>query len=295
MLEWLRSLRVSREAVIVLFATITSILSLLLSIPTSTPLSPYNTGDHGYSHLLTLHTLTVTMSLPKDDKNIIIILPLERRIDERSVKSIRNLLMHGSTIVVLDEKGYSNQLLEDVGVKAKVVSVTVLDEVSKAYSRFYPVASLRLGNNTLRIVTFKPSYIFIDNISRAATVARTSQYAYADVNNDGYYNVGEPIESFIIASLWKVGNGSLWLVSDIDIFRNDLIDLGDNGKLLEMLVDSKPSYLVIDYLNISSIDILKYWFSQLPVHIGIDSALPALICYGLLLGIYCVMKYAEKR
>lgn len=296
MLEGLRSLRVGREIAIALFAVLVSILSLLLTVSTSTPLSPYNTSGYGYSHLLSLHMSSAIASIPMDNRSIVVVLPLERQIDSKAIEGIKRLLAHGSTVVVLDEKGYSNQLLEDIGISARVAPIAVLDEVSKVYSRFYPVASIDIGNNTLRIVTYKPSYISIENTSKTLAVAKTSPYAYADVNGDGYYTVGEPIEPFVIVSLWRVGNGSLWLISDLDVFRNDLIRLGDNSRLFEVLVDSRPSYLVIGYLNLGSIDVLKYWLSQLQLKAGgLGHAPSALICYILLLCVYGVMGYAEKR
>ncbi|MEM2757728.1 MAG: hypothetical protein QW596_04730, partial [Sulfolobales archaeon] len=180
---------------------------------------------------------------------IVVVLNNELQSSEYSV--IEDLLSSGSTVVILDEYGYSNNLLKYLGLDALVVNHVVLDEVFKYGNREYPL--LRLGGTELNLTTYGPTYIYVSDSS--FVVAETSKYSYIDLNGDGYYSLGESMKSYPVVVQFYVGRGRLVLISDLDVISNGLFD---TNKLALIKLVGTPVYIVINHLVLSNTDYLKY-------------------------------------
>lgn len=298
MLKGLRKSRVSKDIIIILvFAIIISFISILINMPSTTPYSPFNTGGNGYSNLLSIKSINV--NFVKDARELnqktLVIIPLRRNPGNAINQLVEDMLKYGTTIVILDEDGYSNNLLEYLRIKARVEIYKVLDEVSKIRSREFPLIELVLGNNTMKIATYRPSYIILDE-ENTVSVAKTSRYAYADVDRNGYYTVGESMGEHLIACSWKINNGVLWLVADLDLFANNLMDLGDNIDFLYKLMSSGKASIIVDYIDLDIVDLFKYWFNNLVPGVSIQDRISlALLSYFVVLVVIAMMKYVEKK
>ncbi|MEM2511780.1 MAG: hypothetical protein QXX61_01460 [Ignisphaera sp.] len=298
MLKGLRKSRVSKDIIIILvFAIIISFISILINMPSTTPYSPFNTGGNGYSNLLSIKSINV--NFVKDARELnqktLVIIPLRRNPGNAINQLVEDMLKYGTTIVILDEDGYSNNLLEYLRIKARVEIYKVLDEVSKIRSREFPLIELVLGNNTMKIATYRPSYIILDE-ENTVSVAKTSRYAYADVDRNGYYTVGESMGEYLIACSWKINNGVLWLVADLDLFANNLMDLGDNIDFLYKLMSSGKASIIVDYIDLDIVDLFKYWFNNLVPGVSIQDRISlALLSYFVVLVVIAMMKYVEKK
>uniref|UniRef100_A0A7J3I8A0 DUF4350 domain-containing protein n=1 Tax=Ignisphaera aggregans TaxID=334771 RepID=A0A7J3I8A0_9CREN len=298
MLNRLKRLRTGRDFILMLMFTIlVSSMSVLINMPSTSPYSPYNVGDRGYTQLtsLTLGTAKFIKDLKNLEQKALIIIPLNSKPDSSLPQLIENLLENEATVVILDEDGYSNDLMRYFELKAKIDPVKVLDEVSKVRSREYPLADIKFGDTVFEVVTYKPSHIVIDE-ENCFIIAKTSRYAYADIDNNGYYSIGESMDEYIIGCGWRKRNGYLWLISDLDIFTNELISLKDNLEFLGRLVSLGKVYLVIDYLGLGSIDVSKYLLNELALGVTTWGNISiALLVYLIILVASVMMKYAEKH
>ncbi|MEM2575715.1 MAG: DUF58 domain-containing protein [Sulfolobales archaeon] len=243
-----------RTLMLTLLLTISlSTLAVIVNIPTNTPYSPFNTGVNGVSKFTEYFCSNFIYSLSDVFKGfngtIVVVLNNELQSSEYSV--IEDLLSSGSTVVILDEYGYSNNLLKYLGLDALVVNHVVLDEVFKYGNREYPL--LRLGGTELNLTTYGPTYIYVSDSS--FVVAETSKYSYIDLNGDGYYSLGESMKSYPVVVQFYVGRGRLVLISDLDVISNGLFD---TNKLALIKLVGTPVYIVINHLVLSNTDYLKY-------------------------------------
>lgn len=241
-----------------LIAVVTSVTALAVNVPTNTPYSPFNTGLKGTSGLIELlHMATVygINELPKGFKGTLLI-PLTTELLENDYVVIKELINGGGHVIVLDERGYSNNLIKYLGIKASTTNYTVLDEVFKYLSRDYPVITLWVGGEVLNLTTYRPTYI---QVSQPSVIGATSNYSYADLDSDGYYSLGDSMGSHAVIAYFPLGNGSLTIISDLDVISNELIDR--NSLVLSKLFKG-ATYLALNYLGLGNVDFFKYLLTK---------------------------------
>lgn len=294
-------MRIDREAIaILLFTAVAAFIAISTNMPSSTPYSPYNTGDYGYSKLLQLLCCAEVVRTPMEisKANVSVILPVTRKVELSGYEELIDVVLAGGTIVILDEEGYSNDLLRFLGLKARIEGHKVLDEVVKLSSREYPIASLYTDNQTTRyvIATYRPSYIAIENVFDKGFTGVTSNYAYADIDRNSYYTVGEEMKNYTIVWSARVGSGCIWVVADLDVLSNRLVDKLDNSALLRMLTGSRRVYILVDGIELKSLDLIKYSLYRIfRAHGFAGSIILNAVIFILLLAVFMVVRYAEQR
>lgn len=257
-------LKVPKELILTfLYIIIVSILAIMLNMSSQMPYSPYNIGFEGYSKLLdTIASIEIAKDLNHIEPFSIAILPLTKEISNLNSEYIKNLTVAGVTIIILDENGYSNKLLKDLGLGIEIRKTKVLDEVSKYGSREYPVIVIDFNNTILRIVTYKPSYIAsLKEFSKEIT-GSTSDYAYADEDGNGFYTLGEVIGKYNVICSASLDKGSLWVIADLDILSNRVIDYLDNRRFIEILASSRKVYIALEGLDVGLFDIIRYTLTR---------------------------------
>lgn len=285
-------MRVPRELILTfLYVIIVSVLAIVLNMSSQTPYSPYNTGSEGYSRLLeVVASIEIVRDLNHIEPFSVIILPLTREMGNLNSEYLKNLTSAGATVIILDENGYSNKLLKDLGLGIEIRGIKVLDEVSKYRSREYPVIVVKFNNTILRIVTYKPSYIVSSKEFSREVAGFTSDYAYADEDKNGFYTLGEVIGKYMVIYSAFQDKGSLWVVADLDILSNRAIDYLDNKAFIEILANSRKVYIVLEGLNVNLIDIIKYTLTRgLGGTRGNIFIFP--ITFTILLTLYIILEY----
>lgn len=260
---------------LILLATLISLLATVINMPSATPYSPFNSGSRGYSELVKLANAQLIQSISDiggdEVGNKVLIMLATRNISSLNANLLRKLVKEGLTLILLDEHGFVNNVLENLNIEALVSNVTVLDEILKLNSRFYPVIKLHymLGNGSeiLRIATYMPAHIVFKKHSSGGEFGRikgvTSNYTYADIDGNGYYSIGEKMGSFLIVYSWSIGRGKVVLISDLDVWSNDLIFKEDNAEFLRLLTGSKETYVLASAMSLEPIDEVKVFLASL--------------------------------
>lgn len=290
-------MKVDIEATLALvFVALMTLTAIVLNMPSPTPYSPYNSGSKGYAKLFSLFDVEVgTLAEASSRRDTAILMPVERESDPSSYARVRDLLLSGSTIVLLDGDGYSNPLLDFLGLRVRIGGYRILDEVSKLGSRDYPVASIKVGNTSYRVVVYRPSYIDVDYLD-VELAGITSNYSYADLDSNGYYSIGEEMRRYVVIYPAAVGNGTIWIVSNLDIFSNELVDKLDNIVFLKKLVGGRRLYLVVDGLELGSLDVAKYSLYRVSLRYMYSESLQLnLAIFIAVLAILMVMEFAEQK
>lgn len=288
---------------LVLLVVALMVVLVVSSTGTSTPYSIFNSGDEGYSKLLESVVSDVidniTEDLVRSCDDSMIIMPLINKLDEENYKVLEEYLTCGGTVILLDENGYINDFLVQIGIEAFVDNHTVLDEIDKLHNRYYPIITFRTPNNTtMRIATYKPTSITIPPNTVGINIVPlgiTSEYAYVDRNGDGYFSSDDRMGEQAIVVAVHVGKGLLYIVSDVDVLTNRLLDKLDNIKFIEYLTSNKNHvYLYIGALNMGILDEVRYYLMKLGLT-GRQGGNIAVIELLLLLAMTMVVYSVEKR
>lgn len=278
-------------ALAIIYVIVISIIAIVKNVSSTSPYSPYNINPDGYSNLVYVIDLEIIKKIDSiNSKDVVILIPLAREIVIEEFEKLKKLILSGSTIVLLDENGFSNNFLRHIGLDIRVENYKILDEISKYSSREYPVIFTKTG---LRLSTYKPSYIVLKNNLDENVFGTTSPYAYADINSDGFYTLGEEINIFAIIYSASIGNGSIWLITDLDILSNRIIDSFNNKEFLKSLSASKKIYLCIDWLDLKPLDILKHIIQGNTINLYNNITI-SMAMFFILITIYIAIEHYTK-
>lgn len=201
-----------------------------------------------------------------DEKSSIIFIPVNTYFDNKTHLVINYLLDKGWTVVILDENGFSNSLLEFLGVNAKIQRSKVLDEIEKTESRNNPIVTIEYEKRVYKLATIDPSYIDLEDSQQIVTVGVTSKYSYVDRDENNFYSLGEEMNNHVIIAVFKINKGDLWLIADLDMFSNGALNRLDNLLLMENIVDKRSVYLNVNQLNLKLIDKIKVPYYRLEIY-----------------------------
>ncbi len=245
--------------IILPFIVIVSLASAILYAPTSTPYSPWNNHGNGLSLLYTgLHARAVgdLGSLERENcYNTTVILVLNTNMTREEAGQIARLADCGATIIIGDSKGYSTGILGSLGIEVSYINYQVMDELSNDGERWV----LRInasGPQQYQLVVPNATYVAITTPPNLVW-ARTTPYAYIDIDGNGYYSVGDRLGTYTVIAGWKVNNGTLILVPSTLFFINQYVVKGDNLEFLRDFAANRTAVLYMPTLNLTRLDVLK--------------------------------------
>jgi len=215
--------------------TLVITVAVLWVLPSSTDYSPANPRWNGLQVIAREYGLVGIRSLdalPPDPNTVLVVLPSSPP-TRAETDRLRVFLAGGGTLVVMDDFGPGNAVLQGLGVAARFSGQPLADGLFNSRSAHLP-----------RIVDFIPSPItegvgqlvlnhatVISPLGDLRAVALSSPVSYLDTNGSGRRDGGEPAGPFPVVALGRVGGGSLVLISDSSLLLNAVLRLGDNRLL----------------------------------------------------------------
>ena len=169
----------------------------------------------------------------------------------------------GNTLLLTDDFGYGNEVLQYLGVEARFDHNLLLDPLFCYKNEYFP-----------RIINFSPkvesagikAIVFdhgtaLDHVDNSQAIAWSSEISFLDLKQNGTKNANDPGGPFVVAAEIKVGKGMVELVSDSSIMINSMVSQNDNNKFIEYLMvnDNKTGDHLLDrsHLAKSSLDDMK--------------------------------------
>jgi hypothetical protein len=200
---------------------------------------PYNNGWNGCSNLLTLSRnpeflYSYSTPIPAGTSLLIIIGPkVDFTPSETNV--IQTFLTSGGIVLLADDFGTGNSLLENLNVSVRFSGKPISDLYFYDKQEFFPLISQfandQLTNMLTTIAMSHPSYLEIRNPDAIKILAQSSPFSFIDYNGTGQIALNETTRPYPVIVSTQVGRGTLVLVSNAEAFANDMINLYDNSKL----------------------------------------------------------------
>jgi hypothetical protein len=180
------------------------------------------------------------------ENTVLFIIGPSANVTEPRVEALKQYLLEGGTLVLMDETGAVNPILSGLGIKVSVDGHPMLDPVFYYGSwRLPKIIKVARGDLTLGVENIALDLPSILNIkgSGVAVLAYSSSFSFLDLNGDSQPSAGEPMGPFPVAATATYGEGRLIVISDSSIFLNGVIGLGDNLKLLHNIAGEKKVYV----------------------------------------------------
>ncbi|MBC7128025.1 MAG: hypothetical protein H5T32_07445 [Candidatus Methanosuratus sp.] len=165
---------------------------------------------------------------------------------------IRSYLESGGIVVLMDDFGEGNSLLEGLGVGARINGSMLLDPLFMQSSRYCPVASsdhapashappTGSGSPYSRVTLDYASVVDLEGGGKV--LIWSSPFSYLDLDSDGSYTAGEPTGPFPVAVELGLGRGRLVVVSDSSLLINSLLASDCNAEFIESITAGRELYV----------------------------------------------------
>jgi hypothetical protein len=203
-------------------------------------------------HATPLETLA---ALPQNAEGSVLLVIPYLKPTEADVAQLRVYLERGGVLILADDYGYGNTVLEGLGVSARFSDALLLDSLFNYRTAYFPLAT-NLGPSplTAEVSSLALNYASALEGEGLSVVARSSPFSYLDLNNDGEHNTSEPAGPFPVVGQIMVGKGHLILLADPSIFINTMLTAEDNRQFVQNVLGSAgpDPHLFIDQVHIPS-------------------------------------------
>ena len=210
--------------------------------------NPFWNGAKDMVSIITATPVSTLSGLPSppDESTLILVPYLELTTAE--LEELRTFIDQGGTLVLADDYGFGNQILEYLGLQTRFAGSVLLDPLFNYKNEWFP----KISHFTPDPITNYTECIVLNHatcltgVESNNVVARSSSFSFLDINSNQVRDEGEPTGPLPVISHDRLGNGQLILISDPSIFINSMGDIEDNINLIRNIAATAESRLLID-------------------------------------------------
>jgi len=197
------------------------------------------------------------------EQKVLIAIPYLDYSDEALLK-IKQFIDAGGTLLLMDDYGYGNNILEYLGLTVRFTSKPLLDPLFNYKNQNIPRITdfvREVKEIGIDVIIFNHATT-LSNVLESEVIAWSSSASYLDTNENGILDHGEPEGPFVIAAEFLLDKGVLTLVSDPSIIINTMVGRDDNYDFIRYLIRhiGKQKSILVDNSHISKapLDISKW-------------------------------------
>jgi len=232
----------------ILFAVVVLILVIsLLSIwfyPSVQDFMASNTmwnGINEFSNEFSANQIDSLDDLPDlPEKAVLVAIPyLDYNDDELS--KMKRFVDNGGTLLLMDDYGYGNSVLAYLGVSARFTNKPLLDPLFSYKNQSIPRItdfSLEVKESGIDVIMLNHATT-LTNVIEPEAIAWSSSASFLDINENKSWDEGEPKGPFAVAAEFRLGKGTVALVSDPSIVINTMVGRDDNYDFIRYLTRHK--------------------------------------------------------
>ncbi|MDP2954456.1 MAG: DUF4350 domain-containing protein [Chloroflexota bacterium] len=174
---------------------------------------------------------------PRPGGSVLIIIPYLPYQDDE-LRRIADFVRAGGTLLIMDDYGYGNQILEALGLEMEFDGDPLLDPYLCYRNQWLPlVTDLAPQLKEAGIEQLILNHATALRVSGPYEVlARSSDTAFLDSNGNELWDEGEARGPLAVAARAAVGRGTVIAVSDPSILINSMAGRGDNSAFLRHLI-----------------------------------------------------------
>jgi len=169
---------------------------------------------------------------------------------------LRTFLQNGGTVLLADDFGTGNGLLQSLNVSARFSGQPLADLYFYSRTPSFPLVSDfvpdPVSSNITALILDHPTYIEILNAALVKVVALSSPFSFLDLHNNGTLSANENTQAYPVIATTHIGAGLLVLVANANMFDNELINLFNNQLLFRNLLRIASGTTVFDLAHLKS-------------------------------------------
>ncbi len=159
---------------------------------------------------------------------------------------LNRFVTQGGTIVLADDYGYGNQILEYLELEVQFSGQVLLDPLCSYKNKWLP----RISHLTSNSITNDTESLILNhatcltNVEADDALALSSSFSFLDLNGNGEWDTDEPTGPLPVISHHNLASGQIVLISDPSIFINSMETIENNYNFIQNITG--PSRLLID-------------------------------------------------
>lgn len=220
-------------------------------------------GIRGTAGELRAEAITSLDGLPEAGETAALITIPSKDYSDEDLSRLRRFVEGGGRLVVMDDYGYGNQLLEYLGLGVAFAAQPLLDPLFCYRNQQMPRATdfaPGLQEAGVQAITLNRATA-LGNVEAPQAIAWSSPTSFLDVDGDGSWQEGEPRGPFPVAAEVRLGRGMVCIVASPGMMINSLCGQDDNLLFLRYLTASEAgsAEILIDgsRLSTSPLDVSK--------------------------------------
>ena len=210
--------------------------------------NPFWNGTKEISSGYPISPLESLSNLPSSPQGSTLILIPYLQFNRAELEALDSFITRGGILILADDYGYGNQILEYLGLKARFSGQALLDPLSNYKNERFPqISYLKSSYVTSNIdnLIFNHATCLTD-IEATDVLALSSSFSFLDLNGNREWQEGEPTGPLPVISHHNLGNGEIILVSDPSLFINSMETMASNDKFIQNMAAITKSNRLID-------------------------------------------------
>jgi hypothetical protein len=210
--------------------------------------NPFWNGTRDISSIIPASPLTSLFELPSSPQGATLILIPYLDFTPAELEELNSFVTQGGTLVLADDYGFGNQILEYLGLKSRFSGQVIFDPLFSYKNKWFPrishLISISVTSNTESLV-FNHATCLID-VETKDVLAQSSSFSFLDLNGNEEWDEDEPTGPLPVISYHNLGSGQIILISDPSIFINSMETMESNYNLIQNIAGVTTSRLLID-------------------------------------------------
>lgn len=206
--------------------------------------------------------------IPDTPEDMVIITIPYIEYSEDDITSLLSFLSKGGTLVLLDDFGFSNPILEKLSLDVRFSGELLLDPLFCYNNQHFPKItdfnSTSINKDIEQVILNHATVLL--NANNTDIIAWSSPTSFLDTDESGDWNSNEPKGPFPVAAKISFDRGMLILASDPSLVINSMVNRNNNFNFIKALIDyngqGKGILFDTSHLSKTPLDISKSWLTK---------------------------------
>jgi len=175
------------------------------------------------------------------------------------LEELNSFVTEGGTLVLADDYGHGNQILEYLGLKVRFSGQFLLDPFYCYKNQQFPRITHLVSNSItsdIDSLVFNHATCLVD-VEKSDILVLSSSFSFLDLNGNQESDEDEPDGPLPVISNHNLGSGKIILISDPSIFINSMRTIESNYTLIQNIAATTASELLIDQSHLPQSNLQK--------------------------------------
>lgn len=193
---------------------------------------------------------------PSPSESALFIIAPSGEFSTEEMSLLSSYLKEGGTLVLADDFGSGNSILEGLGLLSRFSRRLVVDPLFRGKASVLP-KTVNLSGSLAQINSLMfnyPTSLQIET-GEAGILATSSSFSYFEDSLNG--QTDKKTGPFSMIAEFSYGKGRIYLVSDSSLFINSMLKEEENGKFLKTITEGKSIFVDTSYYPMGILPRLK--------------------------------------